>query len=235
MDSDVGSDAGLIDLLKRVTDPRGLRGRRFPSYSMLGICILATLSGANSLRAISEWALGLSRSKLRILGITRKKPPSEAAIRKFLAKIDPVEVDELVGAWLMAQAHNTEAIAIDGKTLRGTKGSELKQCHLLSAVLHVQGLTIAQTKVEDKTNEITAIKPLLNEIDIEGSIVTLDALHTQKETARYLTEEKRADYLMTVKDNQRGLKEWKSRNANDSRRGEHRWSRLSKCRSNLSN
>jgi hypothetical protein len=164
-----------------------------------------------------------------------KKPPSEAAIRKFLAKIDPVEVDELVGAWLMAQAHNTEAIAIDGKTLRGTKGSELKQCHLLSAVLHVQGLTIAQTKVEDKTNEITAIKPLLNEIDIEGSIVTLDALHTQKETARYLTEEKRADYLMTVKDNQRGLKEWKSRNANDSRRGEHRWSRLSKCRSNLSN
>lgn len=47
----------------------------------------------------------------------------------------------------------------------------------------------------------------LNEIDIEGSIVTLDALHTQKETARYLTEEKGADYLMTVKDNQRGLKE----------------------------
>lgn len=92
------SEASLVDVLKRVTDPRGLRGRRFPSYSILSICILATLSGANSLRAIAEWAQGLSRSKLRILGIMRKKPPSEAAIRKFLARVNPAEVDTLVGA-----------------------------------------------------------------------------------------------------------------------------------------
>ena len=203
----VSSEVSLIEILKLVSDPRGMRGRRFPAYSMLGICILATLSGANSLRAIAEWAQGLSRSKLRILGILRNKPPSEAAIRKFLTKVNPVEVDKLVGDWLRIQAQGAEEVAIDGKTLRGTKGSGLKLCHLISAVLHRQGVTIAQTKVEDKSNEITAIKPLLNELNIEGSVVTLDALHTQKETARYLTEDKRADYVMTVKDNQPSLKE----------------------------
>ena len=151
------SEVSLVDVLKQVSDPRGLRGRRFPSYSLLSICILATLSGANSLRAIAEWAQGLSRSKLSLLGIMRKKPPSEAAIRKFLARVDPVEVDTLVGAWLMEPSQNNEAIAIDGKTLRGTKGSELKQCHLLSAVLHREGLTIAQIKIPAKTNEINAV------------------------------------------------------------------------------
>ena len=59
---------GLVEVLKKVTDPRGLRGRRFPSHSILSICVLATLSGANSLRAISEWASSLCRRDLRRLG-----------------------------------------------------------------------------------------------------------------------------------------------------------------------
>jgi hypothetical protein len=203
----VVSGSGLVEILKSITDPRGLRGRRFSSHSILSIAILATLSGANSLRSIAEWASGLSRNDLRVLGIKRNKAPSESAIRKFLARVDPTEVDSLTGAWLMAQAKNTSAIAVDGKTLRGTKGVGIKQCHLLSAVLHEEGLTVAQTKVDDKSNEITALKPLLEGIKIDGCIVTLDALHTQKETAHYLSEERDADYMMTVKGNQAGLKE----------------------------
>jgi len=207
MDPVVVSGVGLIDVLKRVPDPRGCRGRRYPSHSMLSICVLATLSGANSLRGIADWVLGLSRRELRVLGIKRRGPPSESAIRRFLAKVNPTEVDSLTGTWLMAQAQNTEAIAVDGKTLRGTKSAGLKQCHLLSAVLHDEGLTIAQTKVDDKSNEITAIKPLLDEVEIKGCVITLDALHTQKETARYLTDVRKADYLMTVKGNQASLRE----------------------------
>jgi len=61
---------------------------------------------------------------------------------------------------------------------------------------------VAQTRVADKTNEIPRLKPLLAELDIAGAVVTADALHTQKETARHLLEDKKADYVFTVKDNQ---------------------------------
>ena len=207
MEPIVKSSAGLIDVLKAIHDPRGLRGRRYPAHSILGACVLATLSGARSIRSIAEWASNLSKHELSVIGINRAQAPSESAIRKFLARVDPVQVDAMTGSWLMQQAQNSDAIAIDGKTLRGTKGNGLKQCHLLSAVLHDEGLTVAQTNVDSKSNEITAVKPLLDKIEIEGRIVTLDAMHTQRETARFITEEKKADYLMTVKDNQPCLKE----------------------------
>ncbi len=66
---------------------------------------------------------------------------------------------------------------------------------------------LAQLEVESKTNEIPTVKPLLEPLDIEGQVVTLDALHTQRETARYIVEEKKAHYLFTVKDNQSTLKQ----------------------------
>ena len=69
-------------------------------------------------------------------------------------------------------------------------------------MLHGQGLTIAQQKVESKTNEIPALRTLLEPLNIKGKIVTVDALHTQRKTAKYLVEEKEAHYLFTVKKNQ---------------------------------
>jgi predicted transposase YbfD/YdcC len=68
-------------------------------------------------------------------------------------------------------------------------------------------MVLAQRQVEAKTNEITTLPPLLVPLNLEGRVVTLDALHTQKETARYLVEEKGADYIFTVKKNQRTLKQ----------------------------
>lgn len=195
----------LVEILKRIVDPRGSRGRRFSSFSMLSICILATLSGAMSLRAIAQWASQLSVFELKRLGIRRSKAPSESAIRRFLARVDPDEVDRLIGTWMMKQSKSAEAIAIDGKILRGTRKPGGKQDHLLSAVLQEAGLTVSQVKVAEGSSEIAAVKPLLDRIQVQGRVVTLDALHTQKDTARYISEEKKADYLMTVKANQAGL------------------------------
>jgi hypothetical protein len=93
-------------------------------------------------------------------------------------------------------------IAIDGKTLRGSHKGAQKAIHLLSAVIHKEGVVFAQEQVDEKTNEIKHVKPLFENIDIEGSVVTADALHTQKDFANYLLEEKKADYVFTVKDNQ---------------------------------
>ena len=76
---------------------------------------------------------------------------------------------------------------------------------LLSAFLCDPGVVISQRKIDSKTNEIPEIKPLLARLKIAGSIVTADAMHTQTDTARFIVEEKRADYVFTVKDNQKEL------------------------------
>ncbi len=79
--------------------------------------------------------------------------------------------------------------------------------HLLSAIVHGIGTVIAQVAVDETTNEIPCIQPLLANLDIKDTVVTADALHTQRETARYLVEDKGADYVFTVKDNQPTLRQ----------------------------
>ena len=74
--------------------------------------------------------------------------------------------------------------------------------HLLSAFLQTQGVTVAQKEVDAKTNEIPELRVLLAPLEIEGRVVSADAMHTQRETARFLVEDKKADYIFTVKDNQ---------------------------------
>jgi len=95
-----------------------------------------------------------------------------------------------------------EVIAIDGKTLKGARREDGTQVHLLSAFLQTQGVTVAQKEVGAKTNEIPELRDLLAPLHIEGQVVSADALHTQRETARFLVEDKKADYIFTVKDNQ---------------------------------
>ena len=79
--------------------------------------------------------------------------------------------------------------------------------HLLSAVVHKEGIVIAQKHVDEKTNEITRVEPLLDRLDLEGAVVTADALLTQKEIAHYIVKKKKADYVFTVKGNQQTLLE----------------------------
>lgn len=102
--------------------------------------------------------------------------------------------------------HCDDDISVDGKTLRGARQEDGRQTHLLSAFLQNQGAVIALRQVDSKTNEITTVRPLLDPLQIEGKVVSLDALHTQHDTATYLVKEKHADYLFTVKDNQPTLK-----------------------------
>ena len=135
-------------------------------------------------------------------------PPSEPTIRRMLQQIDAAAVDKEVMTWLRAQAKDSieDVVAVDGKTLKASRARGGKPVHLLSAFLQQQRVVIAQQAVDGKSNEITALVPMLEEVDIEGMVVTTDALHTQKESARFIVEKKRADYFFTVKDNQSTLK-----------------------------
>ena len=198
---------GLMDLLRTITDPRKPRGVRHPVVCIVAMATCACLSGARSFEAIAQWAATLPIDALRRLGCKRNKPPSEPTFRRTLQRLDAVTLDSKIGHWL---AHQNilpgKGIAVDGKTLRGAHDGEKRAPHLLGAVLHHEGIVLAQQQVGDKTNEIPMIKPLLDGLNIEGTVVTADSLHTQIETARYLVEDKKADYVFTAKDNQPTLK-----------------------------
>ena len=203
----------LRQLILRLPDFRTTAGKRHQLATILSIAICATLCGARSYLAIAEWAARCSQSMLnRFLARYDKDsktfiPPSEPTIRRVLQNINGQVVDNALTGWLMSVTlrDKNSLIAVDGKTLKGAKDSSGKQVQLLSAFLCDPGVVISQRKIDSKTNEIPEIKPLLAPLKIAGSIITADALHTQTDTARFIVEEKRADYVFTVKDNQKEL------------------------------
>jgi GNAT superfamily N-acetyltransferase len=201
-------EGGLIELLRTVVDPRKPQGVRHPVVTVVAIAVCAALSGARGFTAIAEWAKDLSRDTLRRLGSWRWTAPSEPTIRRVLQKLDADALDAKIGPWLLQHCHlDGAAVSVDGKTLRRAHDANQKPPHLLSAILHQEGIVVAQREVGEKTNEIPELPRLLEPLPLAGTVVTVDALHTQEATARYLVEEKKADYLFTVKDNQPTLKQ----------------------------
>ena len=198
---------GLIEVLRQIPDPRQRRGIRHASESVLALALCAKLCGARSLEAMAQWAEDLPAETLRRLGCRRGRAPSEPTFRRLLGRIDPAALDRRLGEWTAGRtALQGKGLAIDGKTVRGSKDGDRPAVHLVGAVVHGEGLVVAQTRVADKTNEITSVAPLLQGLDIEGVVVTGDAIFTQKAIASYLVEQKKAEYLFAVKDNQPTLK-----------------------------
>jgi len=202
----------LIEILKSLPDPRKKRGKRHRIISIMAIAICAVLCGARSYAAIAEWAKHRTQKQLNRLWSRyddKKRwyiPPSEPTIRRVLQSINAEAVDQAIYGWLNS-LFSGSAVAFDGKVLKGTRDHNGKQVHLLSAIIHQEGITIAQRQIESKTNEIPTARPLLETLDLKGKVVTADALHTQKDLARFLVKDKKADYLFTVKDNQQTLKD----------------------------
>lgn len=206
--ANLDGEKGLFKRLSKITDPRKPKGVRHRKDSILAISICACLSGCRNFVSIGEWASDLPQRLLKRFRSRRNpktgkySPPSESTIRRTLQKIDAVEIDNMINEWL-GNAEG-EAIAVDGKTLRGSRTKGKKPLHLVSALLHAEGIVIGQREVDCKSNEITAFRPLLNNIDIKGKTVTADAMHAQKEHATFI-KEKGGDYVFVVKKNQRTI------------------------------
>lgn len=205
------STAQMEDLhrrLRALPDCRHARGQRHRLATVLSIAIAAVLAGSRGYSAIAEWAARLTQAQLKRLRARynprtgRFEPPSEPTIRRILQDIDAPRVDACLSDWLLGLAAPGEAVAVDGKSVRGALREDATRVHLLSAFLHEQGITVAQREIPAKTNEIPEIKPLLEPLDLRARVVTADALHTQRESARFLVEDKQAHYLFTVKANQ---------------------------------
>lgn len=202
----------LHKALLRIPDCRMARGVRYNKLAILSIAVCATLCGATSFDAIAQWGQACSqkmRKRLRLRKNTKTglyDAPSEPAIRRFLQGVDADAVDDAVSSWAISTVEKGLVASVDGKTLRGARTRD-GQVKLLSAFLPGQGAVLAQQEIPSTTNEIPVIKELLAPVPLEGAVVTADAMHTQKATAAYLVEEKKADYLFTVKENQPSLLE----------------------------
>ena len=177
------------------------------------------LAGVRSLATIGEWAADAPRPVLAALGVRRHpltgafRPPGEATVRRVLACVDPDALDQVIGAWLAGRQPPPparrplprRAVAVDGKTLRGSGHHGQAQVHLLAAMDHTSRAVLAQTDVEAATNEIARFRPLLDRLDLTDTVITADALHTQREHAEWLVTHKHAAYVLIVKANQPAL------------------------------
>jgi len=194
----------LVELLASVPDPRHPRGVRHSLPGLLAVAVAAVACGARSFAAIGQWVGELDADLLAALGIGRGKAPSESAIRRAFTRLDAAKLDAVLGSWMWTRTRVVDqrrVIAIDGKTVRGARTHDTTAPHLVAAYDHGHGVVLGQLAVAAKSNEIPAVRTLLATFDLAGVVVTVDAMHTQSDTAQLIVDGG-GDYVFTVKGNQ---------------------------------
>ena len=170
----------LTEALDKVPDPGGRHGRRHPIGAILTLAVRAMMCGARSLYAISQWGRDHGPAMSRSLGFSRDQTPSVATLHRVLRRLDRDSFEKILGEWMRQNGLNeSDAIAVDGKSLGGIHGEQVPGVHLVSAFSHQSGEVIGQKSVEDKGGELGALRRLLNEVDIDGRVITGDAQFTQ--------------------------------------------------------
>jgi len=184
-------------------DPRVERNREHLLEEILLIAIAAVLSGAESWNDIEQYGED-KQEWLQTFLTLPSGIPSHDTFNRVFAALDPEEMEKGFVAWVSSIAKLTagEVVAIDGKTLCGTRETGKKTLvHMVSAWAEGNGLVLGQRKVEEKSNEITAIPKLLRALELTGTVVTIDAMGCQREIASRIID-KQADYVLAVKENQ---------------------------------
>jgi hypothetical protein len=196
----------------RLTDPRARRGKRHLLASILATAALATLAGERGPKGFAAFAQHLTQPQRRHLRCRPNKHtgdldvPSEPTFRRAFKRLDRAAFHAVLADWLAE--HDPEkltAVAVDGKTVKGSRQPDGRPVHLLSAVTHTTQRLLNQIPVAEKSNEIPAFRPLLEPLPLRGVVVTADAEHCQRAHAQFLVYEKDADYLFLAKGNQPAL------------------------------
>ncbi len=205
--SAITRETALLSLLRAVPDPRHRRGVRHELAVLLTVGLAAVLAGSRSFAAIGEWSVALPPAAMSRLGV-KGLAPSESTIRRAFTRVDAAALDAVLGAWMWTRTTvvaGRRVIAVDGKTVRGAKTKTRSVPHLLAVLDHAEGTVLGQLAVAAKSNEIPAARTLLAMFDLVNAVVTLDAMHTQHDTARAIVAAG-GDYVLTVKGNQPSLR-----------------------------
>jgi len=175
-----------MEALAQVPDPRSRHGRRYPLAAMLALAVCAMLCGARSLYAIAQWGRE-HRDMAQTLGFAGVTTPCVATLHLLFKRLDGEALEQVLGQWFQQQGPvQGEALAVDGKTLRGIHGEQVPAVHLVAAYAHHRGTVMGQRAAGGKGQELRAVPELLDHLPVRGRVVTGDALLTQRELSRQI-------------------------------------------------
>ena len=215
------SPSAFQDHFATLTDPRcpAAPNSRHLLMDILIIAVCAVISGAEGWEDIEEYGKAQAEWFADLLDLPHGIPGHDT-FRRVLARLDPEELTRCFIAWTnaLSEASGGDIVSIDGKTLRHAfdRATSTAAIHLVSAWASANRLVLGQLKVEEKSNEITAIPRLLQLLDLKGAVVTIDAMGCQKEIAKTMTEQG-ADDVLALKDNHPTLSEAVTLLLNDAR------------------
>lgn len=200
----------ILQVFDQLEDPRKKSiNFRHPLTTILFITVVCSLCGSNDWETIVIQANAMKEWLSKFVDMSNGVPCVRTFIRLFNV-LQPESLNKvlLTVAKSLGNKVKSEVISFDGKTMRGTASLEkgLKAVHMLNAWSHERGICIGHMKVDDKSNEIPAVPQLMELLDLKGTIITADAMNTQKKTASKAIE-LGADYMLPIKENQAGLLE----------------------------
>ena len=202
----------LLDMLAEIPDPRKQKGKRHPLKAILALTVIAMMCGYRSYTAIAEY--GRTYEQLReTLGFRHPKTPCPATFHNVFRDLDIQALQIKLTQWITCALQGFEtcqggltAVAIDGKTLRGSKKQEAKLTHLMSVVSHQLGITLTQKAMSKKDHEISVSIEILKAFDVTSKVVTTDALLAQRAFSEAILEAG-GDYVLPIKENHKHVYE----------------------------
>lgn len=205
----------LVDVLNQVPDYRKRKGRRHRWMTLLSLIAMALASAQRTPQAIARWVHEHRDDLFAVLPPSVSRLPSGATLRRALSQLDVAALEQALATFHPPSAPAPtpppiptplQGVAIDGKAVRGV-GRSGHPCHLVSLVQHGDATVLGQVEVALKRDERSAVPTLLEGRDLHGKVVTLDALHTLRSTARQIRA-LNGHYVMIVKKNQAALYEY---------------------------
>lgn len=195
-------EVSFLDHFKDIEDPRSERNRDYTMSEILLVTLCAVISGAEGWQDVEDFGKA-KIDYLRQFLPYKNGIPSDDTYRRFFRAIDPKKFQELFRTWVesLQSQMQRKLIAIDGKSSRHSFDGETEMLHMVSAYASEARLVLAQEKVSEKSNEITAIPKLLEWLDLRGTTVTIDAMGCQYAIAEQIIQ-KEGNYIFSLKGNQ---------------------------------
>ncbi len=195
----------LKEEIKNISEPRrttyGNIRHKLEDIIIIGLCTV--ICGGEDFADMEEFGKSRKKYLAEFLELPNGIPDSDT-FRRVFEKLNPSELSSCLTNWLSVERQKRSVVAVDGKTICGSGNTQHKAYHVISAFVAESRITLGELAVEEKTNEITAVPELLDLIDVEGAVVTADAMGCQKKIVEKITGAK-ADYTIGLKQNQPSL------------------------------
>lgn len=173
----------LLQLLSKIPDHRKGQGKLHKLEHILFLSVIAQLMGAVNYKEIWVWITKhIQNDKIKkLLGVEFIKTPSRSAVAEILAEVDYQELEKVFRIWIneLVDITDTPQLAVDGKVMNGSSVNAKQSTQVLNAVLANSGIILAHKKIKDKSNEVPALRELIDELD-DSFIYTFDAMNSKK-------------------------------------------------------